>query len=41
VLAGLLDAALKEITLQNNQVDILTCYLDKAAQLRRAPLCLW
>jgi len=30
---GLLDAALKEITLQNNQVDILTCYLDKAAQL--------
>jgi hypothetical protein len=29
---GLLDAALKEITLQNNQVDILTCYLDKAAQ---------
>src|SRR6185436_9171929 len=29
---GLLDAALKEISLQNNQVDILTCYLDKAAQ---------
>ena len=29
---GLLDAALKEITLKNNQVDILTCYLDKAAQ---------
>ena len=29
---GLLDAALKEIALQNNQVDILTCYLDKAAQ---------
>ena len=28
----LLDAALKEISLQNNQVDILTCYLDKAAQ---------
>ncbi|MCI0623620.1 MAG: hypothetical protein L0387_18500 [Acidobacteria bacterium] len=28
---GLLDAALKEITLHNNQVDILTCYLDKAA----------
>ena len=28
----LLEAALKEITLQNNQVDILTCYLDKAAQ---------
>ena len=24
--------ALKEISLQNNQVDILTCYLDKAAQ---------
>ena len=30
---GLLDAALKEIALQNNQVEILTCYLDKAAQL--------
>ncbi|MSO23312.1 MAG: hypothetical protein EXQ58_08685 [Acidobacteria bacterium] len=29
---GLLDSALKEITLQSNQVDILTCYLDKAAQ---------
>lgn len=29
---GLLDAALKEITQQSNQVDILTCYLDKAAQ---------
>ena len=29
---GLLDSALKEISLQNNQVDILTCYLDKAAQ---------
>jgi hypothetical protein len=29
---GLLDTALKEISLQNNQVDILTCYLDKAAQ---------
>jgi hypothetical protein len=29
---GLLDAALKEITQQNNQVDILRCYLDKAAQ---------
>src|SRR5262245_26234531 len=29
---ALLDAALKEITLQNNQVDILTCYLDKASQ---------
>ena len=29
---GLFDAALKEIVLQNNQVDILTCYLDKAAQ---------
>ena len=28
----MLDAALKEISLQNNQVDILTCYLDKAAQ---------
>src|SRR4030095_1528327 len=28
-----LDTALKEIALQNNQVDILTCYLDKAAQL--------
>jgi hypothetical protein len=30
---SLLDAALKEVTLQNNQVDILTCYLDKAAEL--------
>jgi hypothetical protein len=30
---GLLDSALKEITLQNTQVDILNCYLDKAAQL--------
>ena len=30
---GVLDTALKEIALQNNQVDILTCYLDKAAQL--------
>ena len=29
---GLLDAALKEITLRNNQVDILICYLDKAAR---------
>lgn len=29
---GLLDAALREITQQSNQVDILTCYLDKAAQ---------
>jgi len=29
---GLLDTALKEIALQNNQVDILACYLDKAAQ---------
>ena len=29
---GSLDTALKEIALQNNQVDILTCYLDKAAQ---------
>src|SRR5262245_34860426 len=29
---GLLEAALKEISLQSNQVDILTCYLDKAAQ---------
>lgn len=26
-----LDVSLKEISLQNNQVDILTCYLDKAA----------
>ena len=26
----LLDAAIKEITLQNSQVDILSCYLDKA-----------
>lgn len=29
---GLLDTALKEIALQSNQVEILTCYLDKAAQ---------
>jgi len=29
---GLLDSALKEITLQSNQVDVLTCYLDKAVQ---------
>ena len=26
----MLDAAIKEITLQNSQVDILSCYLDKA-----------
>ena len=29
---GRLDTALKEIALQSNQVEILTCYLDKAAQ---------
>jgi hypothetical protein len=27
---GTLDAAIREISLQNNQVDILSCYLDKA-----------